>query len=193
MAGPLGQAIVHIENPGRVEDVTCRFERLRYLWRRPEVEERRKREPHFPSFISDWRTAKTATYLAGKNSLGLVQAGVEESQVIQPCAKSDVVLVEYGGPLHRGPMQLLAHHAVTDFRLHGICADVISDRPAVAACSVSGLEPQIVGRREELLEFIHLSVSLVDREPFNLRDCSRGGSGLIQRADRTGIKGDPRP
>ena len=172
VARPLGQSIVHIENPGCVEYVTCRLKRLRYFGRCPKVEERRKREPHIPSFISEVCAAKTAAYFAGQNSLGFVQIAVEESQVIYPCAKSDVVLMEYGGPLHRRTMQLLAHDAVTDFRVYGIGADVISNRPAVAARFVPGLEIRIVGEREEFFEFIHGSVSLIGRELFNMRVCT---------------------
>ena len=82
VARPFGQSVVHIENPGCVEYVTCRFECLRYFGRRPKVEERGKREPHIPSFISEERAAKTAAYFAGQNSPGFVQIAVEESQVI---------------------------------------------------------------------------------------------------------------
>ena len=71
--------------------------------------------------------------------------------------------MEYGGPLHRRTMQLLAHDAMTDFRVYGIGADVISNRPAVAARFVPGLEVRIVGAREEFFEFIHVSASLVGR------------------------------
>jgi hypothetical protein len=82
-----------------------------------------------------------------------------------------VVLVEYGGPLHRRAMQLLARNAVTDLRVHGIGADVVSNRPAVAARFVPGLEIRIVGAREKLLEIIHVPVSLVVGEWFNMRAC----------------------
>jgi hypothetical protein len=80
--------------------------------------------------------------------------------------------MEYGGPLHRRTMQLLAHDAVTEFRVHGIGADVISNRSAVAARFVPGLEIHIVGAREEFFEFIHVSVSLVGREVFSMRVCT---------------------
>lgn len=164
VAGPLGQAIIHVKNPGCVEYVTARLERLGYFGRCPEVEERWKREPHIPSFIGEGCAAQTAADLAGQNPLGFVQTAVEEPQVIQPCAKSDVVLVEYGGPLHRRTMQLLAHDAVTDFRIDGIGADAVSNRSAVAARFVLGLEVRIVDAREERFEFIHLSGSLVGRD-----------------------------
>src|SRR5210317_2163620 len=80
--------------------------------------------------------------------------------------------MEYGGPLHRRTMQLLAHYAVTDFRVHGIRADVISNRPAVAARFIFCLEIRIVGAREEFFEFIHVSVSLVGLERFNVHPCA---------------------
>jgi hypothetical protein len=80
--------------------------------------------------------------------------------------------MEYGSPLHRRTVQLLAHDAVTDFRVYGIGADVISDRPAVAACFVLGLEIRIVGAGEEFFEFIHVSVSSVSRQAFNMRLCT---------------------
>ena len=78
VARPLGQSIVHIENPGCVENVTCRLERLGYFGRRSKIEERRKREPHIPSFISKEGAAKTTAYFAGQDPLGLVQIAVEE-------------------------------------------------------------------------------------------------------------------
>jgi hypothetical protein len=102
-------------------------------------------------------TAKITAYFAGQNSLGPVQIAVEEPEVVETCAKSDVALVEDGGPLHRRTMQLLAHDAVTDLRVHGIGADVISDRPAVAARFVLGGEIRTVGAAKEFFEFVHLS------------------------------------
>jgi hypothetical protein len=67
--------------------------------------------------------------------------------------------MEYGGPLHGRAMQLLARDAVTDFRVHGIAADLISNRPAVAARFVSDFEIRIAGAREEFSKFVHVSVS----------------------------------
>ncbi len=82
MANPLWQSIVHIEHSGPVEYVTCWLERLWHFGRCPKVEERRKREPHIPSFISDECAAKTTAHFAGENSLGLIQLAIEESQLI---------------------------------------------------------------------------------------------------------------
>ncbi len=75
-----------------------------------------------------------------------------------------MVLMEYGSPLHRRTVQLLAHDAVTDFGVHGIGADLISNSPAVAGRFVLGLEVRIVGAREEFSEFIHESVSAIGRD-----------------------------
>src|SRR5512134_2956992 len=94
---------------------------------------------------------------AGQNSLGPVQIAVEEPEVVETCVKSDVALVEDGGPLHRRTVQLLAHDAVTDLRVHGIGANVISGRPAVATRFVLGREIRAVGATKEFFEFVHLS------------------------------------
>jgi hypothetical protein len=94
---------------------------------------------------------------AGQNSLGPVQVAVEEPEMVETCVKSDLVLVEDGGPLHRRTMQLLAHDAVTDIRVHGIRADLISDRPAVATRFVLGGEIRTVGAGKEFFVFVHLS------------------------------------
>ncbi len=183
VACPFGKAVVHVEYPGRVEYVTCRLECLRDLRWCPEVEERRKPEPHVSSFISDERAAKIAAYFAGQDSLGLVQSAIEESQVIQSRAEPDVVLMENGGPLHRRPMQLLAHDAVADLRAHGIGGDMISNRPAMAACFVPGLEVRIVRAQEELLEFIHVSVSSTGCDLFSMRVRTRNGECQMTDAE----------
>ena len=148
VAPPLGQSVVHVDDPGCVEYVTCRFESRRYLGRRPEVEQRRKSEPHVSSFISNGRTTVTANDFAGKDSLGLVQTAIEESQAIEPRFESDVGLMKDGGPLHRRTMQLLAHDAVTDLRVHGIGGDAVPHRPAMATRFVSSLKAGIIGSQE---------------------------------------------
>jgi len=168
-ANPFGQSVVHVENPGCVEYVTCGLERLGHLGRCAEVEQRRKRQPHVSPLVGDGCTAQTTADLAGQNALGLVQGAVEKPQVIESRAESDVVLVKYRGPLHRRAMQLLARDAVTDFRVHGIGADLISNRPAVAVRPVPDLETRIVGAREKSLEFIHVPVSPVVGEGFNMQ------------------------
>ncbi len=173
VACPFGQAVVHVEYPGCVEYVTLRLECLGYYGWCPEIEERRKPEPHFSSLISDRCAAKTAADFAGQNSLCRVQIAVEEPQMFQPRTKSDVVLVEYGGPLHRCTMQLLAHDAVTNFRVHGIAGNVISNRAAVTAGFVSGVKIHIVGTQEEFFEFIHRFVSSVGCDLFYMRVFAR--------------------
>ncbi len=93
---------------------------------------------------------------------------VVKSQVIDTADKSDLALMKNCRPLHRRAMQLLAHGAVADFRVHRIGTRLISNRSTVATRFVSGLDLRIVGARKQSFEFIHLFVPTVIPDPMSL-------------------------
>ena len=57
---------------------------------------------------------------------------IKKMQVIQAGGEPDVALVKDGSPLHGGTVQFLARQAVTNFRIHGIGAHLVSNGPAKA-------------------------------------------------------------
>jgi len=105
-------------------------------WWHPKLEKGWKRKPHSTSLIRNQSAAQGATHLAGKNSLMLIELAVEKMEVINPCHKSDVVLVKYRCPLHRRTVKFLTDPAVAYLRIHGIIANFVLHCTAVATCSV---------------------------------------------------------
>jgi len=65
------------------------------------------------SFIRYGSAAQGTTYLAGKNSLMLVELAVVEKEMIHPFQNSDMVFVKYCCPLHGSAVQFLADTAMT--------------------------------------------------------------------------------
>jgi hypothetical protein len=84
MAGPLGQAVIDVDNPLVVEDVAGGFECRRDFRNMTEVEQGRKREPHSAPFIGDQRSTAPAADFARKESLMPEVFSVDESEGFEP-------------------------------------------------------------------------------------------------------------
>jgi hypothetical protein len=102
----------------------------------PKIKQRGKSEPHRTPFIGNGSATPAAPDLAGQYAFMQTLLAVEEMQVLQACGEPHMTLVKDGGPLHGGTVQFLACQAVTDFRIHGISAHLISNGPTKADGSV---------------------------------------------------------
>jgi hypothetical protein len=72
---------------------------------------------------------------------------IEKIQVIQAGGEPHMALVKDGGPLHGGTVQFLAGQAVTNFRIHGISAHLVSNGTTKAGGSVFGDKRRVVQGR----------------------------------------------
>ena len=70
--------------------------RFRHLWWKTKIKERWESKPHATPLIGDWRPAKTAAHLAGKNSCIDVLFTVIEFQAVHTFGYPDIMLVEDG-------------------------------------------------------------------------------------------------
>lgn len=146
MAGPLRQIVVYVNDSQAVKNVAGGFECSWDFRNVTEVEQGGKREPHSSPFIGDQRSTASAADFTWKDSLILQAFAVEESQILDAMGDSEVTLVKDGCPLHRRAMQFLAGQAVAELGIHGVCAHLIVNRPAVAARPVLGDKVLIPGR-----------------------------------------------
>jgi hypothetical protein len=103
-----------------------------------------KGEPHPAPFICNGSAAPFAADLAGQNAFMAVLLAIEKMEVMQTGGKPHMAFVKDGGPLHGGTVQFLAGQAVTDFRIHGIGAHLVSNGPAKAGGPVFGNKRRVV-------------------------------------------------
>ena len=94
--------------------------------------------PHRAAFIRNQRSTPGTTDFAGQNTLMLIKLAIVETEVIEALRDANVAFVKDGRPLHGRAVQLLADHAVADFRVHRICAHFLLDgltlTPGVVFC-----------------------------------------------------------
>jgi len=110
----------------------------------PEIKQRREGKAHPAPFIGNGRTTPAAADLAGQDAFTPALLTVEKMQVIQSGGGAHMALVKDGGPLHGGTMQLLARQAMTNLRIHGISAHLVSNSPAKAGGPVFGNKRRVV-------------------------------------------------
>ena len=88
-----------------------------------------------------------AADLTGQNAFMTVLLAIEKMQVTQAGGEPHMAFVKDGGPLHGGTVQFLAGQAVTNFRIHGISAHLVSNGPAKAGGPVFGDKRHVVQGR----------------------------------------------
>jgi hypothetical protein len=72
---------------------------------------------------------------------------IKKVEVIQTGNESHMALVKDGGPLHGGTVEFLARQAVTNFRIHGIGAHLVSNGPTKARGPVFGDKRRVIQGR----------------------------------------------
>ena len=136
--GPLGEIILEVNDPHAIENMAGWFEYIRHLGKVPEIKQRGEGKPHSASFIGNGSAALAAADLAGQDAFVPALLAIEKMQMIHAGGEPHMALVKDGGPLHRSTVQFLARQAVTDFRIHGIGAYLVANRPAKADGAVFG-------------------------------------------------------
>jgi hypothetical protein len=144
MPGPLGQIIPEVDGPHAKENMAGWFEWIRYLGKMRKIKQRGECKPHLPPFVGNGSTTPAAADLAGQDPFLQALFAIEKVQVIQAGGEPHMTLVKDGGPLHGGTVQFLARQAVTNFRIHGISAHLVSNRPTKAGGPVFGDKRRIV-------------------------------------------------
>ena len=122
----------------------------------PEIKKRWKSKPHSTPFIGNQGSAYIAADFAGKNALVLIQLIVVKMQMIDTGDYPDVMLMEYGCPLHGGTVQFFADLTMAYLCIHRIRAHFVLDCLAVAARPVFDFKPVILNRCIVGAEFIFL-------------------------------------
>ena len=132
MARPLRQLIGHIHYPHPIENMARGFETCWHLRRAPKIKQRGKRQPHLAALIRNQRSTPGAADFAGENAFILLPLAVVEAELSDAVRNAHVAFVKNGGPLHGRAVQLLADHAVTDFRVNWSCAHFVLDSLTIA-------------------------------------------------------------
>jgi hypothetical protein len=132
------------------------LEAVRNFRNLPEIKKRWKGKPHFTPFIGNQGSAYIAAHFAGKNALVLIRLVVVEMQMIDTGGYPDVMLVEYGGPLHGGTMQFFADQTMAYLCIHRIRTHFVLDCLAVTARPVFSFKCVILYRCIVGAEFIFL-------------------------------------
>ena len=112
-----------------------------------EIKQGGEGKPHPTPFIRNGSTASFAADLAGQNAFMAALLAIEKMEVTQAGGEPHVAFVKDGGPLHGGAVQFPAGRAVTNFRIHGISAHLVSNGPAKAGGPVFGDKCRVIQGR----------------------------------------------
>ena len=124
MSQELRPAILDIDDPGTVEDVTGGGKDRRDARWKAEVEERPEGHEHPPAFVGNRRPAAPAAELARKSAVRCPALGVVEVEIVNATDETHVGLVEDDGPLKGRAVQGLTLETVADLRIDRVGTDL---------------------------------------------------------------------
>jgi hypothetical protein len=137
-------AVIHVDQPGTVEDMTGGGKSRWDVWWMSKIEKRPKSQEHAPAFVSDGRPASPATeftreYVAWRSGFGVV-----EMEIVDATHETHVGFVEDDGPLKRRTVQELTLDTVADLRIDRVGTDFEGDRATEALSAVCRRKPRVV-------------------------------------------------
>jgi hypothetical protein len=110
----LRPAVVDIDDPGAVEDMTAGGEGGRHVRRKPKIKKRPKGQKHALAFIGNGRPASRAAELTWESVARCFGFGMVEVEIFDTAHEAHVGFMEDDGPLKRRTVQGLTLDTVAD-------------------------------------------------------------------------------
>jgi hypothetical protein len=140
----LRPAVVDVDDPGTVEDMTGGGKSRWDAWWMSKIEKRPKSQEHAPAFVSDGRPASLATEFTRECADWCSGFGMVEMEIFDTTRETHVGFVEDDGPLKRRTVQGLTLDTVADLRIDRVGTDFKGNRATKTLSAVFRGKPRVV-------------------------------------------------